>query len=63
MEYYKIFNPKDGKRKTGRKNRTNSTNIKIVDLNPNISIISLNVNGLKTPTVRMNIKITPKNKT
>lgn len=43
-------------RKIGRKNRISRTNIKTVYLNLNISIIRLNVKGLNTPTVRMDLK-------
>lgn len=48
MEYQKIVNPKeDRKGKTGMKNIGNKQKInKIVELNPNISAITLNSKGL-----------------
>lgn len=42
--------------KTERKNKISRTNIKTVYLNLNISIIRLNVKGLNTPLVRMDLK-------
>lgn len=44
MEFKKIINPQESRKKREKKLRE-QTNSKMADLNPNISIITLNANG------------------
>lgn len=47
-------NPKEVKKRRKKEQRTDGTNSKMLELNPLISITTLNVNGVNTPVKSTN---------